>query len=394
MNKNEKIILFITGMSHLLVHAIMLVLPAILIVLQKEFSVGLATLGIVATAHQFMFGFGALPTGLLEQKLGGRTLLLIYQIGAVASVIIIALSKSLWTLTGGLMMLGLFSSIYHPAGLTLISRRVKSLSKGMAFHGIMGSIGLAAGPIIGAVLTVIGTWRLPYIALSVVIFILAISTLVLIPSRKREVAFEQDVQTNDTNKYALSLYYGIIIFIGLAFAGFTTFLPTHFAQETRNLFTTLSDTVKGGLFTTLVLLSGIIGQVLGGLLGDKYSKPKLLLIVILLNIPLLVLMGFTSGVVLVLFGILLGITHFIWQPVGNALIAQISHSRHRGLSYGINFFLSFGVGALAATVGGVIAENLGVSLVFPIMAVFFIPGVLFVIPLIRTVVGDSNTKKD
>jgi len=385
MEKNEKIILLITGTSHLLVHAIMLVLPAILIVLQKEFVVGLATLGIVATAHQFMFGLGALPTGLLEQKLGGRTLLLIYQLGAVTSVLIIALSKTLWTLTGGLMLLGLFSSIYHPAGLTLISRRVKSLSKGMAFHGIMGSIGLAAGPIIGAVLTSIGNWRLPYLTLGGIIFLLAIITIVLIPSRKREIAFEQDVQSGDTNKYALSLYYGIIVFIGLAFAGFTTFMPTHFAVETRNIFSSLSDTVRGGLFTTLVLLSGIIGQILGGLLGDKHSKPKLLLMVILLNIPLLILMGYTSGISLVIFGMLLGITHFIWQPVGNALIAQISHSKHRGLSYGINFFLSFGVGALAATVGGVIAENLGVNLVFPIMALFFIPGVLLVIPLIKSV---------
>lgn len=363
----------------------MLILPAILLVLQKEFDVGLATLGVVATASQFMFGLGALPAGLLEGKLGGRTLLIIYQFGVIASIIIILLSNSLWTLTGGLMLLGLFSSIYHPAGLTIISRRVKSLSKGMAFHGIMGSIGLALGPIIGASLTVISDWRLPYLTLGIVILILAISTLTLIPSRKREVAVEEDTYTEKTNRTALSLYYGIIVLIGLAFAGFTTFMPTHFALQTRDLFSFLSDTVRGGLFTTIVLLSGIIGQILGGLLGDKHSKPRLLLLVILTNIPLLVLMGYTSGLLLVVFGVLLGITHFIWQPVGNALIAQISHSKHRGISYGINFFLSFGIGAFAASIGGLIAENLGVSYVFPIMAIFFIPGFLLVIPLIRSI---------
>lgn len=384
MNNNEKVILAVTGFSHLLVHAVMLVLPAILLVLQKQFDVGLATLGIVATASQFMFGFGAFPAGILEKKLGGRTLLLIYQLGVVASVCVIVMSQSLWTLTGGLMLLGLFSSIYHPAGLTIISRRVRSLSKGMAFHGIMGSIGLALGPIIGASLTVLKDWRLPYLVLGIVIFILAISTVLLIPSRKREPELEDHTQTSDTNRFALCLYYGIIVMIGLAFAGFTTFMPTHFALETRNLFTSLSDTVRGGLFTTIVLLSGIIGQILGGVLGDKYSKPKLLLLVIILNIPLLALMGFTSGITLVIFGVLLGITHFIWQPVGNALIAQISHSKHRGISYGINFFLSFGVGAFAATIGGLIAEKLSVNLVFPIMAIFFVPGLLLVIPLIKT----------
>ncbi len=385
MSNSEKIILIITGLSHLLVHAVMLVLPAILLVLQGEFSVGLATLGVVATASQFMFGLGALPAGMLENKLGGRTLLLTYQFGVIISIIIIVLSNTLYTLTCGLMLLGLFSSIYHPAGLTIISRRIKSLSKGMAFHGIMGSLGLALGPIIAAVLTALRDWRLPYITLGIIILIVALGTIILVPSRKREIAFKEDAHDQSTNRTALSLYYGIIVMIGLAFAGFTTFMPIHFAFETRNLFSFLSDTVRGGLFTTIVLLSGIIGQILGGILGDRYSKPKLLLLVIILNIPLLALMGFTTGILLVIFGVLLGITHFIWQPVGNAMIAQISHSKHRGLSYGINFFLSFGVGAFAASIGGLIAENMGVRFVFPIMAIFFIPGFLLVIPLIKSI---------
>ena len=385
MNNNEKIILTITGISHLLVHAVMLVLPAILLVLREQFDVGLATLGVIATASQFMFGLGALPTGILEKKLGGRTLLLIYQIGVIVSIVIIVLSKTLWTLTGGLMLLGLFSSIYHPAGLTIISRRIKSISKGMAFHGIMGSIGLALGPIVGATLTVLSGWRLPYLVLGIIMFLLALSTMFFIPSRKQEPETADHIQPESTNRPALLLYYGMIVLVGLAFAGFTTFMPAHFALETRNIFSSLSDTIRGGLFTTLVLLSGIIGQILGGVLGDKYSRPKILLWVILLNIPLLALMGYTTGIPLVIFGILLGVTHFIWQPVGNSLIAQISHSKHRGLSYGISFFLSFGVGAFAASIGGLIAENYGINFVFPVMALFFIPGLMLVLPFIKAI---------
>ena len=139
------------------------------------------------------------------------------------------------------------------------------------------------------------------------------------------------------------------------------------------------------MFTTLVLLSGILGQIIGGYLGDKNNKAKILLWVILLNIPLLVLMGYTTGIVLVLLAILLGVIHFVWQPVGNSLIAQISHSKHRGLSYGISFFLSFGVGSFAAGIGGAIAENYGINLVFPIMALFLIPAMFVIFPFIRAV---------
>ncbi len=390
MNNNEKVILILTGFSHLLVHSVMLVLPAILLVLQKQFNVGLATLGLIATASQFMFGFGALPTGILEKKLGGRILILIYQLGVIVSILIIILSQTLWTLTSGLMLLGLSSSIYHPAGLTLISRRVKAISKGMAFHGIMGSIGLALGPIIGATLTVINGWRLPYLVLGLIMILLMVSTMIFIPSRKREPETVDHIQPKETNRTALLLYYGMIVMVGLAFAGFTTFMPAHFALETRNIFSSLSDTIRGGLFTTLVLLSGIIGQMLGGVLGDKYSKPKILLCVILLNIPLLALMGYTTGILLVIFGILLGVTHFIWQPIGNSLIAQISHSKHRGLSYGISFFLSFGIGSFAAGIGGLVAENYGINFVFPVMALFFIPGLVLVVPFIKAVAKSKS----
>jgi len=389
MDNKERNTLAITGLSHLLVHAVMLILPAILLVLQKHFGVGLATLGIIATANQFMFGIGAIPAGILEKKLGGRTLILLYQFGVIFSIIVIVLSKSLWVLTAGLMLLGLFSSIYHPAGLTVISRRVKAISKGMAFHGIMGSVGLAAGPIIGAGLTTINGWKFPYLILGIIFVILALATIIVIPSRKREPEAIDHIRPEQTNRKALLLYYGTIILVGLAFAGFTTFMPAHFALETRNVFSTLSDTLRGGLFTTLVLLSGIIGQFLGGILGEKYNKPKILLLVLFTNIPLLILIGFTNGISLVLFGILLGVTHFIWQPVGNSLIAQITHSKHRGLGYGISFFLSFGIGAFAAGIGGIIAENHGISSIFPVMALFLLPGILLVMPIIKILEKDN-----
>jgi MFS family permease len=106
--------------------------------------------------------------------------------------------------------------------------------------------------------------------------------------------------------------------------------------------------------------------------------------------PLLALMGYTTGIPLVIFGVLLGITHFIWQPVGNSLIAQISHSKHRGLSYGISFFLSFGIGSFAAGIGGLIAENYGVNLVFPVMALFFIPGLILIVPFIKAVANSKS----
>ncbi len=373
MNRDEKLILTLTAGSHLSVHSFMLVFPSILLVLKNEYLVGLDILGFIATLSAFMFGVGAIPAGYFESKVGGRVLLLVYQAGTIIATMVIVMSQSLWMLAVGLALLGLFCSIYHPAGLTLISRRISNISKGMALHGIAGSLGLALAPVIAASFTTFFSWRAAYGFLAFVNFILALFTFFLIPIMKNTDVEEDYKNTKDTNKMALILYYSIGIFMGITFAGFTTFLPTHFTLQTAEW--AGSPTLRGGILTTLVLLSGVIGQLLGGYFGSRFDKTYLLFIIVVLNVPFLALIGLTPGMMMIFSGIIFCIVHFSMQPIGNSLIAQITHSNHRGVGYGINFFFSFGAGGFGAGIGGLIAEHFGVAKIFPALSILLIPAI-------------------
>ena len=373
MNRDEKFILTLTAGSHLSVHSFMLVFPSILLVLKNEYLVGLDILGFIATLSAFMFGVGAIPAGYFESKVGGRVLLLVYQAGTIIATMVIVMSQSLWMLAVGLALLGLFCSIYHPAGLTLISRRISNISKGMALHGIAGSLGLALAPVIAASFTTFFSWRAAYGFLAFVNFILALFTFFLIPIMKNTDVEEGYKNTKDTNKMALILYYSIGIFMGITFAGFTTFLPTHFTLQTAEW--AGSPTLRGGILTTLVLLSGVIGQLLGGYFGSRFDKTYLLFIIVVLNVPFLALIGLTPGMMMIFSGIIFCIVHFSMQPIGNSLIAQITHSNHRGVGYGINFFFSFGAGGFGAGIGGLIAEHFGVAKIFPALSILLIPAI-------------------
>lgn len=368
----------------------MLVIPSILLVLGSEFKAGLDILGMVVAAGSFMFGLGAIPAGLLERKLGGRRLLLIYQLGSSLAVLAIISAQSLAALLIGVMALGLFGSIYHPAGLTLLSRRVDNLSRALGYHGVAGSLGLSLGPLLAGIFTDLISWRAAFIVLAAVNLVLAFLTTVFIPKSSHTATVEPDAQrTSATNRPALIIYYFIIVVIGFSFAGFTTFMPTHFSLNTTGIFTGLSDTFRGGLFTTIVLLSGIVGQIVGGHVGDRYSRTRILFVIIALNIPLLLLMGFCVEWLLVAVAVLFGAVHFAIQPVGNALIANFTHSNSRGIGYGINFFLNFGVGSIGAALGGVIAEWWGVSQVFTAMGIILLPGLLLAW-LMNRIAGNIN----
>ena len=379
MNRFEKTILAITGGSHLSVHALMLALPSLIPIIRNEFNVGLDTLGFVVTISAFMFGLGAIPAGWAEKRFGGRQLLLIYQFGSSISAILVALSSSFEMMVISLGLMGFFCSIYHPAGLTLISHRVDKLTKGMAGHGIFGSTGSALGPILATAVAALISWRASYAVLGTFNGILAISTFFAIPYHRRADIPEEEFANHKekTNKPALILYFLTNAFLGMAYYGFTTFMPVHFADNTNSLLPSMSANMKAGLFPTMVFIAGIGGQLIGAKIGDKFHKPTALIWIILANIPFFILMGYTTDLLLVLSSLLLGVAYFSNQPIGNTLIAQFTHSQNRGLGYGISFFLSFGIGSLAAGFSGIIAVKMGVSAVFPSMGILLIPSVIF-----------------
>ena len=377
MNKDNKIVMGVTAFSHLAVHAQMMVFPTLMLLFHHEFDLGLDTLGIMATAGAFMFGVGAIPAGFLEGKLGGRVLLLIYQVGSIIGGLGLILAKNPFQMTIGLAILGLASSIYHPAGLTILSRRLTNLSKGMAIHGVAGSIGLALGPLFAGAAAEFGSWRVSYLIWIILQAILVFVTFFMIKRRNKPIVDESIPNIIEIkDKPSIALYYIMATAMGFSFGGFTTYMPTLFGSQTSGIFALLPETLKAGFFTTLVFTSGILGQTIGGYVGARYSRSFLLFWIVILNMPFLFLMGFTSGWGLLMSSILLGVVYFLNQPVSNALLAELTPSSHRGIGYGISFFLSFGIGGIAPAICGWITNQYSIEMVFAFMAFSLIPAVV------------------
>ena len=383
LNKESKIILWITGASHFSVHASMLIFPAIMITLQDYLNVGLDTLGWMYMLSSFMFGLGSIPAGFLENKFGGRNLLVVFQIGASISGLIIIFANDLTIMALGMMLLGLSASIYHPAGLTIISRRVLQTSKAMGYHGIAGSLGLAAGPLLAAWFASIIDWRFAYFTMIVIWVILSVVTVFLIPAEHISVDVKEKITPKRSILRPLITYYFITSLIGLAFTGFITYMPIFFSNNAYSFLFINDKIFAGGIATTIVLIAGIPGQYFGGKWGDSYSKTRILFITCIMHVPLLLVFYYGSGLIILISGILLGFVHFIYQPIGNAMIAEYTSSSSRGIGYGFSFFLSFGVGSIASGAGGVLAVQYGVSSVFLFVALLMIIATIASVFLMR-----------
>ena len=384
MTKYEKIIIGITGSSHSLVHALMLTFPSLIPIVQKEFNVGLDTLGFVVSISALLFGLGAIPAGWLDRYLGGKKLMIIYQLGASISALMIVLTSSFYMMVIGLSFIGLFCSIYHPTGLTLVSQNINKVSKGMAVHGMFGSLGSAFGPLLAVSLATLISWRASYLVLAILYSILALITFLNIPHKNQNINRQKNILKKKTNKKALIYYFITNSFLGMVYYGFTTFMPIHLSENTYEFLPEISQNMKAGLFPTIVFIAGMIGALLGGKIGEIFDKRISFIVIIILNIPVFFLVGITSDFALIICSIMLGIIYFSNQPIGNTLVSDFSDNKNRGFVYGLGFFISFGIGSFAAGLSGMIAVNYSVPIIFPVMGILLFPGLIFAYLMYRS----------
>src|SRR5256885_2621641 len=159
MRREDRRVVAVLGFLHGVVHANILSIPIFLLAWKLEFGADDVTLGLLAAAGFGFYGLGAVPFGFLADRRPAGGLLLLCAAGIATSMVGVGASPSIPVLALSLGALGLFSGIYHPTGLSIISGVVAEQGRGMGWHGMGGSLGIAAGPaFVGAMLAIGWSW--------------------------------------------------------------------------------------------------------------------------------------------------------------------------------------------------------------------------------------------
>src|SRR5256886_13171572 len=146
MRREDRRVVAVLGFLHGVVHANILSIPVFLLAWKTEFGVDDVILGLLAAAGYGLYGLGAVPFGFLADRGTPARLLLLCAGGLAVSMLGVAASPSIPLLAVSLGGLGLFSAIYHPTRLWLMSRAVAEPGRGIGWHGMGGSLGIASGP--------------------------------------------------------------------------------------------------------------------------------------------------------------------------------------------------------------------------------------------------------
>lgn len=376
MNSSERKILAISNLGHFSIHYNMMVFPALVLPLADR--LGLSVTNVVALSfwHYLLFGISALPWGLSADRCGARKLMLLLFFGSGISGLAIAASmNSPAHLSISLAALGLFSGIYHPIGMGLISKGVQNVSRGMGQNAVAGGVGQVMGPLITGIFNWLWGPVAAYGAVAGLNLGGGVLMLMLdLPEGSRRESAVKKESGNGAIAGFIILLVGMML-AGLAYSGSTVVMTAYLELKSKGLLEALG-TVSGGTFsgnlfasivTALIYAIGAVGQYCGGIAGSRYETTHAYLVFHALCIPAAFLMAFTTNLGLVgwssvYFFFLLGM-----QPLENTLVARFSPGSLRHSAYGLKFIMAFGVGSIGVKIAGWINSVWGMEVIFVVL---------------------------
>ncbi|WP_022835685.1 MFS transporter [Salisaeta longa] len=389
MNANDRAITALVALAHGLVHTYELSIPIFMTIWLTTFDVSTGTLGLAVSTGYALFGLGALPGGIWTDRVGARPLIVGCAAGMGGAFLLLSVAQSLWTISGALMLWGAAASVYHPAGLSLVSTGAQQRGHVLALHGMAGNAGIALGPLAATVLLLFMDWRWVAVALALPAFAAAFyawnasfdahAAETRVPSRAASTkgsswaALWQSSRTLLATSFAA--VFAIVMCSGLFYRGALTFLPDMLEQLVT--FRLPLNLEAGRYIYAGLLIVGMAGQYAGGRLTDRFrTEPAIAVALGLLAVVGAVFypVAQLSTVALIGMSALLGFLLFLVQPLYQATVAEHTPTPLRGLSYGFTYLGVFGVGALGAALTGWLLARYTPVVMFGVLALIALIG--------------------
>jgi DHA1 family inner membrane transport protein len=334
------------------VTAITMVGP-LLLDLSRELGVALGQAGLLAAAMSLPWALGAPFTGLLSDRLGRRPLIVLALAGIGLSTIGAAFATNFTSLLIARFAAGLFGAFGPASVMAAVGDLYPPQRRGMAMGWLNAGFGLAAVagvPAVGVVDGLFG-WRWAFAATGSVLLVLAGLVHTMFPSPR-------PTHTGSSLRQTYSAVLGTpllghVLTANLLersiFNAAVLYLPP-FLMLSYGL--TAADVAPA---LALVAIGTIVGNTLGGWLGDRFQGPRAAIFVcaqLTAGGIGLALFGVVPGLVVsVVLGALFGLVNATSRPAFLALGSELS-PRYRGALLGLLSLTNQGGSVLGSSLGG------------------------------------------
>ena len=366
------ILLALSG-AHLLNDLIASMVPAMYPLLKEAYRLDFAQIGLITLAFQ-------VTSSLLHPLLGYVTdhrpwpYAMVAGMGAtLMGVIGLACANSYAMVLVSVALVGLGSAVFHPEA-TRMARHAAAGQQGFAqgVFQIGGHAGYAIGPLIAAMMVVPrGQTSIAWVS------VVALIAMVLMSwtgaryaqMRSSQVAAEK-ARPAAPAKASLPggpilMAMTVLIVLLLSKNAYTAAFTSYYTFYLIERFGVTVQASQVLLFLYLVV--GAVGVVIGGMVGDRVGRHRVIWISILGSLPFALLLPYVSLFWTAVLSVVISL--IMSSAFASILIYAIDLVPHRvGLIGGLFYGLAFGLGGLAAAALGLLADQIGIIAVFKLSA--------------------------
>lgn len=151
-----------------------------------------------------------------------------------------------------------------------------------------------------------------------------------------------------------------IFFRSTLHAGLSTYIPIYYVNYLNG------SPIYAGYLLSLFLIGGVFGTFVGAMLSDKFGRKTILTFSMVIVLPMVAAIPFTSGVLTMILLVFTGFS-LISSFATTLVLSQEMMPGYEGMASGLTIGLTIGLGGVGVTGLGYIADLYGVPAVFSIM---------------------------
>jgi MFS transporter, FSR family, fosmidomycin resistance protein len=375
-------VLLVLGSTHLLNDLIQALIPAIYPIIKDKYALDFVQIGIITLTFQIAGSFLQPLVGHYTDQHPMPYSTAVGMIFTFVGLLSLAFSASYVMILISVGCIGIGSSIYHPEA-TRMARYASGNRHGLA-QGIFqvgGQVGGALSPLLAALIIVPrGQTTLSWFA---TLAILAMVLMIGIARQHTTIRTQFLAATSSPTGASGShrSHSRAAVWLGLGILSLLMFSKLAYVESFRSFYTFyLIDRFGVSIGTSQLMLfiffvSSAAGVLLGGIVGDKIGRYRIIWISILGPLPFTLLLPhvdfFWTGVLTVLINLIMA------SAFASIMIYAMELVSHRiGLVGGLFYGLNFGMGGIAAAILGGLADGIGIEKVYQLCSFFPLVGLL------------------
>lgn len=365
-------ILFMVSIAHLLNDMMQSVVPAIYPIIKDKFGFTFAQIGIITLVFQLTSSLLQPFVGRYADRHHSPYSLAKGMVVTLFGLLLLAVASNIYLILIAVALIGCGSSVFHPNS-SQISQIASGGKKGLAqsIFQVGGNAGSAVGPLIAALIIIpLGQHSIGIFALAALI---AIFILIKVGNWYKHVLIKNfqpstlsAVIRNRLSRRQVNMALLILIVLMVSKHFFTASMTNYFTFFMIDKFGVSVQSSQ--LYLFVYLIAAAIGTVLGGPLGDRFGRKRIIGYSIFGAAPFTLMLPYTNQFWTIVLIALIGI---IISSAFSAILVYATELMPGKVSMiaGIFFGLAFGLAGVASAFFGWLADRTSIEFIFQISTI-------------------------